>query len=303
MLGKRSLSFMGALLWLVALSTGIRAAPSGSGRIAFISDRSGRPQIYVMNADGSNITSLIDPPGRINESFTTKLAFSPDGRKVAFIADKSDQCCQLYVVDIDGSSVTRMTKTTGEYRYPAFSPDGQRIAFATVYGLYYEQIFMMNLDGSNLTRLTNLRGGSFYPSFSPDGRKIAFISGKNYFFWGIYVMNVDGSGVTRLTDPPGISIYPEFSPEGKIAFVSNRKNSKETWQGFQIYIMNADGSNPTPLTSTFVGGKVPGGGTPLSFSLDGRKIAFNCERSICVMNADGSNLIVLTDGRAPAFIP
>jgi len=209
----------------------------------------------------------------------------------------------MYVVNTDGSNLTLMTRPPGEFDNPAFSPDGQRIAFATIYGLYYKQIFVMNLDGSNPIRLTNLRGDSFYPSFSPDGRKIAFISGKDYFSQGIHVMNVDGSGVTRLTNPPGISIYPEFNLEGKIAFVSNRKNWQENWQGFQIYIMNADGSNAIPLTSTFVGGEVPGGGTPLSFSLDGRKIAFNCERSICVMNADGSNLIVLTDGRSPAFIP
>jgi hypothetical protein len=56
------LLLMTAVLWLAVFSTRIGAAPSGSGRIAFISDRGGKPQIYIMNADGSNINLLIDPP-------------------------------------------------------------------------------------------------------------------------------------------------------------------------------------------------------------------------------------------------
>jgi len=300
MLQRALLFLVAAILGLALFGSRIEAAPPGSGRIAFISDRGGKHRIYSMNADGSNINVLIDPPGNLGHS--ERFTFSRDGRKITFVSHTSAECCQIYVANIDGSNLTRVTNVPGEYSGPAMSPDGRRIAFTTNRGLYYQQIFVVNLDGWSLDRLTNLRGDSSYPAFSPDGRKIAFVSGpapaisrpKGSASWGIYSMNADGSNITRLTNTPEANYLafspPVFSPDGRtIVFVFGRQT---------IYMMNADGSSVTPLNPSPMVIN-----TGASFGPDGRMIAFSCGESVCVMNADGSNIIVLTDGWSPAFIP
>src|SRR2546428_5061905 len=290
MVRRGSLHFAAAILVLVVFGSNIAAGPSGSGRIAFISDGGGKAAVYVMSRDGSEVSLQCDPPGRLGSS--DKIAFSLDGRKIAFVPDSPGECCQFYIMNADVSSLPRLTNPPGYFNNPAFGPDGKRIAFASVGGLYYKQIFVMNLDGSNVTRLTNLRGESFSPTFKPDGKKIAFVSGEYYTSWGIYVMNSDGSDVTRLTNLSGSSFYPVYGPDGhKIAFISG-----EDYNSRRVYMMNADGSSVNPLTS-------PMETNAVAFSPDGRKIALSCGGNVCVMNTDGSNMIVLTSGRGPVFVP
>ena len=81
MLQRALLFLVAAILGLALFGSRIEAAPPGSGRIAFISDRGGKHRIYSMNADGSNINVLIDPPGNLGHS--ERFTFSRDGRKIA----------------------------------------------------------------------------------------------------------------------------------------------------------------------------------------------------------------------------
>src|SRR2546427_10902774 len=111
MVRRGSLHFAAAILVLVVFGSNIAAGPSGSGRISFISDRGGKPQIYLMNADGSNISLLIDPPGRLGSS--DKIAFSPDGRKIALSCGGN-----VCVMNTDGSNMIVLTSGRG----PVFVP-------------------------------------------------------------------------------------------------------------------------------------------------------------------------------------
>jgi len=155
-------------------------------------------------------------------------------------------------------------------------------------------IYVMNPDGTNQRLLTNNSVGEYNPSWSPDGTKIAFVSNRD----GnpeIYVMNSDGTNPTRLTINPASDYSPSWSPDGtKIAFVIEEQNAAG------IFLMNADGTNQVKLTNN------PGTvrdfreGSP-SWSPDGTRILLRSNRdgSFCckiyVMNADGTNLMKLTD--------
>ena len=110
----------------------------------------------------------------------------------ASVEDRRD----IYVMNADGSEVTRLTDSDIGGAHPTWSPDGRRIAFVSY---RHGQIYVMNADGSEVTRLTDDDfGGVDAPAWSPDGRHIAFHSyGFNN---SIYVMKADGSEVTRLTD-------------------------------------------------------------------------------------------------------
>src|SRR5439155_8058403 len=161
----------------------------------------------------------------------------------------------------------------------------------------------MNADGSNQKQLTN-SGYDYFPTWSPDSSRIAFHStrddpsGNNV---EIYSMNADGSNQTRLTNNPRFDALPEWSPDGtRIVFKSLRDNNSN------IYVMNADGTSQTRLTNYTEGYDVV---SPI-FSPDGMRIMFSygydfagelITSQIYVMNADGSNLVRLTNTAADVY--
>ena len=157
-----------------------------------------------MDADGSGVTRLIDDDAYDDLS----PDWSPDGQRIAFyrrdaLESGGDGDADIYVMNADGSEVTRLTDNNAADYFPAWSPDGRRIAFSSDRDGDYRDgnrdIYVMNADGSGVTRLTDDDARDDDPAWSPDGQRIAF----RYDREGnadIYVMNADGSEVTRLTD-------------------------------------------------------------------------------------------------------
>ncbi len=140
------------------------ATPAATGRrIAFASDRDGNPEIYVINADGSNQTRITDNP-----EFDSFPSWSPDGRRIAFDSER-DGTAEIYVMNADGSNQTNLTNNPAWDSSSSWSPDSSRIAFVStrdgskdLWGIY-----VMNADGSNPTRLTNNTASDYSPSWSP----------------------------------------------------------------------------------------------------------------------------------------
>ena len=177
----------------------------------------------------------------------------------------------------------------GDYNAdPAWSPDGQFLAFARdmSFGDQSFDIFIPGCCGDEDFGLADGRE----PAWSPDGLKIAFVTpGGN-----IASMNADGSGLVTLTST-GVDNYPAWSPDGTtIAFTSGRDGVNKT------YAMNADGS-----AETLLGPGVPG--VQPNWSPNGRMIAFSSGNEIAVMDADGTEVRVLTSNevadRDPAWSP
>ena len=143
-------------------------SPDGR-QIVFASDRDGDWEIYVMNADRSDVTQITHNP-----SYDGHPAWSPDGRRIAFASNRHGRR-EIYVMNADGSDVTQITHNFSDAGSPAWSLDGRRIAFAS----YWDgdsEIYVMNTDGSDVTQITHNSGGDYRPAWSPDGRWIAFNS-------------------------------------------------------------------------------------------------------------------------------
>lgn len=215
--------------------------------------------IVVIDADGSNPTSLTDGADDRNP------AFSPDDENV--VAFESRRAApgnvDIYMRNSD-NLVIRLTDSAGFDGAPVFSPDGEKIVFMSNRDGNFE-IYSMNVNGTAQTRLTNDAGVDQSPAFSPDGRKIAFESDRLGENFEIYTMNADGTSVARrLTVDSAADSRPVFSPDGqKIAFRSTRDNLNG-----EIYTMTADGSAPTRITENSAAeqeidwGPVPGAAPP-----------------------------------------
>ena len=257
-----------------------------NGKIAFESDRSGNYEVYVMNADGTDVVKLTDHP-----ALDFEPAWSPDGSKIAFVSRRTGSD-EIYVMNADGSGLTKLTSTTGTDRAPAWSPDGSKIAWESSRD-GNDEIYVMNADGSAETNLTKHFADDSHPAWSPDGSKIAFHSDRDANKgYEVYVMKPDGTNVVNLTNNAAdFDARPAWSPDGsKLAFVSSRDGNLE------IYMMNANGSGQTRLTSHPELDSYP------EWSPDGSSIAFRSDRTgnieVYVMLANGSGPVNRTNNQA-----
>jgi Tol biopolymer transport system component len=253
------------------------ALPILTGRIAFVSNRPGHNQIYVMNANGTAVTRLTNDPAADGHP-----SWAPDGTRITF-ARSGD----IYVMNANGSGIpTRVTSNLSVDRWPGWSPVGTKIVLQRQFFLSsFFDIHVVNLSGTSDVQITHNRH-SLTPAWSGDGKKVAFVSA------GIYVVNGDGSGTPIQLTTGSSDATPAWSPTGsRIAFVRHH----------EIYVMNANGSGVTRLTNNQFRDATP------AWSPDGSSIAFESDRDgdfeVYVMNADGSGVIQLTHNSSFDGVP
>ena len=297
-----------AVLALILFSAAITFAQTpplrANGKIAFTGDRAGNMEIYVMNNDGTGQVRLTNNPAR-----DYLPAFSPDGRKIAFISQQATNtlAANIKIMNADGTNQTVITPVTlgnsslewNEFRSLSWSPNGSKIAFDDA-----GEIFTINVNGSNRTNLTNHPAMDVAPAWSPDGTRILFDSSRVGVLT-MHTMNAaDGSDVRMLPSDGYLwDESPDWSPNGdKIAFVLNSEDFPPI-----LYTANADGTN----REVFDGNGAGNSGTKNKpkWSPDATKIVFHnykfpsmdCE--IYVKNVNGGGLTQLTDTTGNNFQP
>ena len=218
----------------------------------------------------------------------TLLMVVVDAQAQIAFASNRDGDYEIYVMNINGKNLRRLTNNHHLDHSPSWSPDGKCIVFSSNRDRNRE-IYVMDADGGNQLNLTNNPQGDYSPSWSPDGERIVFTSDRE-----IYVIDADGGNQRKLgqNDENDVKDYsPSWSPDGKrIVFSSERDGHFVDDHGNitnEIYVMDADGGNQQRLTENRREDWYP------SWSPDGRRIAFSSERDgsaeIYVMDADGRN--------------
>jgi Tol biopolymer transport system component len=284
-----------------------RPNPAPPGMLAFVSERDGNSEIYVMNTDGTGLLRLTHDPG-----VDADPAWSPDGKRIAFASDRAGNS-DIYVMDADGANLARLTQTGSNYS-PAWSPDGNEIAFSSLRG-GQTGIYVMSVDGDRANpRLVGFdRGANMHPAWSPDGEQIAFVSDWRVFdtLFDVYVMNADGSDITMMFAGPffwvnGLTYYfqPAWSPDGgRIAVVVCPYAWNDCYPDSSVAVANADGSGLKTLVKT-------SGFARPTWSPDGATIAFStrecptCVGELRYVSADGSKSgVIFSNGHDPAWRP
>ena len=242
-------------------------------KIAFVSDKSGHKEIYVMDFDGHNVTKVTG-----HRSIILSPCWSPDGNKLAFTSYKMKNP-DIYIRDLVTNREERISHYKGLNIAPDWYSDGKRLT-VTLSKDGNPDIYRIDLSDGKVKRLTSEWSIDVSPAVSPDGKEIAFVSNRSGDP-NIYKMDAYGKNVRRLTFDTKYSVSPDWSPKGdKIAFSSLEGGC------FDIYTMNSDGTNVRRLTEDSGDNEDP------VWSPSGRLIAFTSTRdgrkSVYIMRADGS---------------
>ncbi|MFP5354259.1 MAG: Ig-like domain-containing protein, partial [Gemmatimonadota bacterium] len=186
-------------------------SPDGS-RILFrtASTASARPEIWVINPDGSGLTNLST---QVAPEMTDlrDAAWSPDGSQIAFIGAVNGQH-KVWLMNADGTNPRQLTKDVGFDSDPTWSPDGSAIAFTrwnVANPAFGEDLMIVPLATGTPRRIA-LPGDQRSPAWSPDGRFIAY-SGTVASGAGtsaLYTIRPDGTGIrTRTAHVPGFGVF------------------------------------------------------------------------------------------------
>jgi TolB protein len=293
---------------VLGLFVTVRAAhatsPGENGKIVFTGNQSGTWQLYTMNADGSDMVQITHLPPTIIEGWFAN--FSPDGKRILFTHDSpqnlctpdgSPFCLDLYVINADGSGLTRLTND-GLSWAGAWSPDGTRIVFNQFdTRTFLIRVATMRADARGpRTTLTTAFWESGFAHFTPNGRSIVFYSQFGGFVSAAWVMDSNGAKKIRLTQAWLEGAPSDISPDGQnVLLVSHENTSLQN----SIYTVGISDRQQRHLT------RPPGQANDLpgSYSPDGKKIVFISSRfssnqslDLFTMNSDGTDIRRIASG-------
>ena len=217
--------------------------------VAFISNRDGTDNLYVMNSDGSGVRQLTREVRGIDAGMPSWTA---DGRWLYFglYGGGPPRMCRIHP---DGSEF----QVVGEGIDPAVSPDGKQVTFARSLG-DGQHLFLMNADGSDPRQLT-AKGNPWagvHATWTPDGRKIIYGDRAGEAI-ELFACEPDTGTIVQLTRLGGAATSPSVAPDGKrITFrwcdevywrsaeLSKRAYKERRADKRPVWVMGADGSDP-----------------------------------------------------------
>ncbi|MGM0566277.1 MAG: TolB family protein [Bacteroidota bacterium] len=269
-------------------------------------------QIFVTDAANTNMKDQAPPMVSTGLGRTTCAYFMPGDTTILYASthERGGDACppepeeredgkyvwpiypsfDIYVSDLDGNIIRKLTDREGYDAEATVSPKGDKIVFTSLRSGDLE-LYTMDIDGSNITQITDELGYDGGAFFSPDGSKLVWRASrpeteeeaqeyKDLLKQGlvtptnmeIYVSDADGSNQKKITDLGKANWSPFFHPSGeKIVFSSNHHSDRGF--KFNLFMINIDGTGLKQITHDPVFDAFP------VFSYGGNKLVFSSNRN------------------------
>ena len=131
---------------------------SAGERIAFVTDRDGNQEIYVMSSEGTDPVNISNSGG---EDFNPRATRS--GARIVFVSTR-DGSQDVFVMNADGNDQGNLSNDPSQDAYPAWSPDAEWITFASNRSGAFD-IFIMRANGTDVYNLTADEAQDLYPAW------------------------------------------------------------------------------------------------------------------------------------------
>ena len=251
-------------------------------RIAFVSNRTGNKEIYVVDYDGFGMRAVTH-----NRSINLSPSWSPDARQIVFTSLKKGDP-DVYLIDLATGQERLVAGGPGVQGGASFSPDGKWILFSHTQGRESE-IFMVPTSGGTARRVTREDGINTSPCWAPDGRRLVFTSDRSGTPQ-LYVTDVDGGISRRLTFGGTWNDLASWSPTGEMVAYSARQDG-----GFRLAMVDPSGLGDERIVT-----QGPGSEEHPSWAPNGQHVTYSSngptQSGIYVLHVDSGQKRTVIEG-------
>jgi TolB protein len=218
------------------------------GRLAYVTYKGGTPEIWGQRRPGGAHERLY-PNAQRNDGHCYSPAWSPDGKRIAFVQGDRRGNSDIVVLDVESGRARKLTDGQGINTEPSWNPSGTQLAF-TSDREGGPQVYLMQEDGSNLRRLTTEGTYNASPAWSPNGAMIAYVSRFEGKF-DLFVFKLGEGKAYQITTGVSTSESPSWSPdERRLVFTSNRAGAMQIYStdlsGRQVVKLSEMGGTQSP---------------------------------------------------------
>lgn len=270
------------------------------------SEAGGEPELFERSLDPVLAARRFFAPGTSGR----QAAVSADGQKIAFVGRDGTGQSDIYVVNRDGSGLTRLTDDASISDQPAWSPDGSSLAFRS-FRQGKSDIWLMDANGSDQRNLTYAsvfvpEEVNERPTWSPDGSTLLFSRGFG-ITTELYKIGADGTGLAEFVARPGSDLLEAtWSPTE--AIVAFRRHDRAQGRSTIEFVSSVTGESllyvaPVPAEAR----------TPVLLGqgwivMSAQAIPGSDQRTVALLNLQTGHVVVPTSGETgtlaePAMLP
>lgn len=225
------------LLWQPGVKNAYPRWSKDGERILFQSNRSGKWQIYVMDASGTHTQQLTS--GDANNNFPD---WSPENERIAFVSDREGNE-EVYVMRMDGSQLRNVSNHPARDIHPYWGPDGKKLLFNSTRDGDALQIYEVGEDGAEVRRLVTSPDDDTCARLAPAGDRFVYLANLAIGQDDVMLRDRNGTNPVNLTKDQAPDGWPTWVPDGRRIVYSSARTG-----AFRLYVTDVNDLEPRQLT-------------------------------------------------------